>query len=184
MEKVIKNMEKVIKTKRIPENSLISKDFNNFHYCDSYSIKTQTNESIDKITTDIFQTPKWADMLMGVRNTVVKLVGLKSGGYKKNINISDYYPIGSRAVYFTVIDRNENEILMAENDKHLNFRVSVMTNRIENSVIINLTTLVKYNNFLGRLYFLPVRPFHSIIVISMLRRFLRQNALHKTYSKT
>jgi len=178
MEKVIKNMEKVIKTKRIPENSLISKDFNNFHYCDSYSIKTQTNESIDKITTDIFQTPKWADMLMGVRNTVVKLVGLKSGGYKKNINISDYYPIGSRAVYFTVIDRNENEIIMAENDRHLNFRISVMTNREGNNVIIYLTTLVQYHNLLGRLYFFPVKPFHRLIVISLLKRFLKESSNH------
>ena len=169
-------MNKVIKTKKISEDSIISKDFNEFHYVDSYSIKTQTQETLDKITTDIFQTPKWADNLMHIRNSVVKLVGLESGGLKKNTNIADFYPIGSRAVYFTVIDRNDNEILMAENDKHLNFRVSVKIKRSQSEVDINLTTLVKFNNLLGRLYFLPVRPFHRIIVISMLKRYLKQNS--------
>jgi hypothetical protein len=165
-------MKNVIRTNKIPENSMILKDFGETHYCDSYSIRTQTNDNIDKITTNIFKTPKWADILMVIRNTVVKIVGIKGGGYKKDTYVSDFYPIGSRAVYFTVIDRNENEIVMAENDKHLNFRVSVMINREGNNVIIYLTTIVKYNNFLGRLYFLPVKPFHKLIIISLLKRLL------------
>jgi len=166
-------MKNVIRTNKIPENSMILKDFGETHYCDSYLIRTQTNNSIDKIATDIFKTPKWADMLMGIRNIVVNIVGLKGGGYKKDTYSSDYYPVGSRAVYFTVIDRNENEIVMAENDKHLNFRVSVMIHRYEDMVTINLSTIVKYNNFLGRLYFCPVKPFHKLIIISLLKRLLK-----------
>lgn len=166
-------MKKVKRTNKIPEYSLVSKNFSGIHYCDSYCIVIQTHESIDKITTDIFQTPKWANFLMGIRNTVVKFVGLKGGGYKKDTYVSDYYPVGSRAVYFTVIDRNENEIIMAENDKHLNFRVSVMLRREGNNAIINLTTLVKFNNFLGRIYFFPVKPFHILIIISLLKRVLK-----------
>ena len=163
-------MKNVKRINIIPENSIISKDFKETHYCDSFLIMKQTNDNLDKITTDIFKTPKWADILMSIRNTIVKIVGLKGGGYKKDINISDYYPIGSKAVYFTVIDRNENEIVMAENDKHLNFRVSVMINRQGNEVAIYLTTIVKFNNAVGRLYFLPVKPFHRIICISLLNR--------------
>jgi len=163
-------MKKVYRSNKVPEYSIISKDFDDFHYCDTYRIMIQSKDSLDKITTDIFKTPKWADMLMSIRNFFVRLVGLKTGGYKKDTYISDYYPIGSRAVYFTVIERNENEILMAENDKHLNFKVSVMINREGNSVVINLTTLVRFNNFLGRLYFLPVKPFHRLIIISLLKR--------------
>ena len=168
-------MSRVKRTNNIPEYSIISKGFSSFQYCDSFSTVKQTNDSIDKITTDIFQTPKWADFLMTIRNTVVKLVGLKAGGYKKDTYISDFYPIGSRAVYFTVIDRNENEIIMAENDKHLNFRVSVMTNRQGDNVTIYLTTIVKYNNFLGWLYFSPVKPFHRLIIRSLFKRLLKNN---------
>jgi hypothetical protein len=163
-------MKKVKSTNKIPEGSIISKDFGNYHYCDSYSIETQTNDNLDKITTDLFKTPKWADALMGIRNAVVRLVGLRAGGHKKDNYISDYYPVGSRAVYFTVIDRNDNEIVMAEEDKHLDFRVSVLVNRQLDKATISLTTLVKYNNRFGRLYFFPVKPFHRIIVMSLLKR--------------
>ena len=166
-------MKKVKSTNKIPEGSIISKDFGNYHYCDSYSIETQTNDSLDKIATDLFKTPKWADALMGIRNTVARLVGLKAGGYKRDNYISDYYPVGSRAVYFTVIDRNDDEIVMAEKDKHLDFRVSVLVNREVDKATISLTTLVKYNNGLGRLYFFPVKPFHRIIVVSLLKRLSR-----------
>jgi hypothetical protein len=174
-------MKRVKRTNSIPEYSIISKDLNGFHYCDSYITVTQTNDSLDKITTDIFQTPKWADFLMNIRNTLVRLVGLKAGGHKKDTYISDFYPIGSRAVYFTVIDRNENEILMAENDKHLNFRVSVMINRKGDKVTIYLTTIVRYNNFLGWLYFFPVKPFHRMIILSLFKRLLKnKNTLSDT----
>lgn len=129
-------------------------------------------ESLDKITTQIFQTPRWADMLMRIRNAFARLIGLDTGGYKRDTYVSDYYPIGSRAVYFTVIDRNDNEILMAENDKHLNFRVSVLKIQEEAITYIYLSTVVKFNNSLGRLYFFFVKPFHRIIIISLLKRLL------------
>ncbi|MBN1925511.1 MAG: DUF2867 domain-containing protein [Prolixibacteraceae bacterium] len=167
-------MKKVKRTNKVPENSIIAKDFVKTDYCDSFQIVTQNDDTIDKITTDIFQTPKWADILMGIRNSVVKIVGLKGGGRKMDTHSSDFYPIGSKAVYFTVIDRNENEIVMAENDKHLNFKVSVLLDRHGNNVAINLTTIVKFNNFLGHLYFLPVKPFHRIIIISLLKRILKK----------
>lgn len=128
------------------------------------------NGNLDKITTRIFQTPRWADMLMRIRNAFARLVDIDTGGYKRDAYVSDFYPVGSRAVYFTVVDRNDNEIVMAENDKHLDFKVSVLMNRQGAIATIYLTTLVKFNNFLGRLYFLLVKPFHRIIIISLLRR--------------
>ncbi len=168
-------MKEVSRTNKLPENSIIVTDFKCFHYCDSFKVVTRQNETIDKITTKIFQTPRWADMLMRIRNVFARLAGLDTGGYKRDTYVSDYYPVGSRAVYFTVIDRNDNEILMAENDKHLDFRVSVQMNRQGANATVYLTTLVKFNNFLGRLYFLVVKPFHRIIIISLLKRLIKNN---------
>lgn len=71
----------------IPVGSMILKDFNTIHYCDSYYIKNQTSDRLDKITTDVFRTPKWADLLMGIRNNIVQVVGLKGGGYKNNTHL-------------------------------------------------------------------------------------------------
>jgi len=168
-------MKKINRTNYPPENSIISKEFKCFHYCDSFKVMIRQNGNLDKITTRIFQTPRWADMLMRIRNAFARLVDIDTGGYKRDTYVSDFYPVGSRAIYFTVVDRNDNEIVMAENDKHLDFKVSVLMNRQGAIATIHLTTLVKFNNSLGRLYFLLVKPFHRIIIISLLRRLGKSN---------
>ncbi len=175
--KIGSSLKKKIKAQRsnsIPKGSLISQKFDDFHYCDSFSIVIQSDDSIDTITTEIFKTPKWADLLMGMRNAMFSLFGLDKGGYKDRRYIADYYPVGSRAVYFTVIDRNDNEIVTAENDKHLDFRISVFENEEEHNRRIHLTTLVKYHNTLGRFYFFIIRAFHRRIVVGLLKRLMKK----------
>ena len=126
-----------------------------------------TTETIDAITTRAFKGPKWTHYLMKIRNLAVGMFGLKTGDDKRYT--SDFYPIGSRAVHFTVIDRNDSEIVMGENDKHLNFRTSVLINRKSSNPEIYVTTLVRFNNIWGKIYFLPVKPFHKMIIKSLLK---------------
>jgi hypothetical protein len=168
-------MKKVVKLDHIPDNSLILIGFEKIDYSDTYKIKIKPNDdTIDKITTKIFKTPKWVDNLLKLRNFIVKGFGLKTDATKEKI-IEPYYSIGSRAVYFTVSDRNENEIVMAEDDKHLNFRTSVMIVKDTASSTIYLSTIIQFNNFFGRLYFLPVKPFHRIIIKSLLKKYAHEN---------
>lgn len=168
-------MEKVIKLDNVPEKSLILNGFGKIDYSDTYKIQITSNDySVDKITTDIFKTPKWVDDLMKFRDVMVKGFGLKTGD-KNDIIKKPYYSIGSKAVYFTVFDRNENEIVMAENDKHLKFRTSVMVDKNTANSSVYLSTIVQFNNFFGLLYFLPVKPFHRIIIKSLLKKYAHEN---------
>lgn len=164
-----KNMRTIVKSGTAPEMSIITNNFGHADYCDSYKVEAATFEKVDGITTKLFAGPSWADALMKVRNAVVGIFGLKTGDLTQR-NELDHYPIGSRAGMFTVIDRNENEIVMAEDDAHLNFRTSVFIEGTGAGTMIHLTTLVKFNNAWGRLYFLPVKPFHQLIIRSLLRR--------------
>ncbi len=164
-------MSKIITNSTVPGNSIILNGFKKIDYCDSYRINVVTNDSVDKIAYDLFQSPKWVENLMRIRDLMVGWLGLKTGDAKKEAE--QYYPIGSQLEYFTVTDRNDNEIIMAEDDKHLNFRVSVLIERNENFTSIYLTTIVKFNNFFGKLYFLPVKPFHKLIVKSTVKRYAR-----------
>lgn len=168
-------MKKVIKLAHIPENFLILSGFEKIDYCDTYRIqKSSNNNSIDKITTDIFMTPTWVDNLMKCRDFIVKGFGLRASDKNDTIPVS-YYSIGSKAVYFTVVDRNENEIVMAENDRHLNFRTSVRVEKGTVKSFVYLSTIVQFNNFFGHLYFLPVKPFHRIIMKSLLNKYANEN---------
>ena len=64
---------------------------------------------------------------------------------------------------------------MAENDKHLNFRTSIMIENVKdkNSIRLYLSTIVQYNNFWGRFYFMFVKPFHQLICKTMLKILLK-----------
>ena len=72
--------------------------------------------------------------------------------------------------------KTENEVILGEDDKHLNFRVSLILNpkgkKTENKALI-VSTTVEFNNWFGRLYFLPVRPFHKLIVPTILKGMIR-----------
>jgi len=162
-------LKKVIKNKSVPVSSGILKDFGKIDYFDSYQTDIITKESIEEITTRIFTLPEWVKFLMRIRNSIVGIFGLKTGD-KINVQKADQYPEGSKAIFFTIADRNENEIVMTENDRHLNFRVSVMMIRNKSATAVYLTTIVKFNNFIGNIYFFPVKPFHRIIIQSLLRR--------------
>lgn len=168
-------MNPVTVLNQIPEKSIISKDFGKIHYSDSYKIQVTSNETVDAITTKIFSVPQWVKGLLKFRNSIVKVFGLKTDS--KTEKPSPYYPIGSKAILFTVTDRNEFEIVMAENDKHLNFRTSVMIEKVGEITLVYLTTIVKFNNSLGRLYFLPVKPFHKLMIKSLLKRYSNEKRI-------
>lgn len=167
-------MKKVIRLKQIPADSLILNDFGKINYWDIYQVQLSVNDySVDKITTDIFKLPGWIDKLVTLRNGIAKRFGLKTGD--KNYHTEPHYSIGHKAGYFTVLDRNENEIVMAENDKHLNFRTSVRVEKQSENSLVYLSTIVQFNNFFGWLYFLPVKPFHQVLIQSLLKKYAKEN---------
>lgn len=59
--------------------------------------------------------------------------------------------------------------MLGEDDQHLDYRVSVRLEREQGKCWVVVSTVVKFNNGLGRAYFVPVRPVHKIIVPAMMR---------------
>jgi hypothetical protein len=151
-------MKTVTKLTAIPENSVIANGFDKIDYCDSYRIVKSTNDSIEEIADEIFKLPGWVNWLLKIRDFITGIFGLKSS---KEIN-------KGQKINFPIIEKRENEIILGENDKHLDFRVSILADRVNSFIYV--TTIVHYNNFWGRAYFLPVKPFHKLIVKSIIKR--------------
>ena len=59
-------------------------------------------------------------------------------------------------------------MILGENDKHLDFRVCIQDNN-EAQQNIKVTTLVQFHNTKGKLYFSVIKPFHKMIVKSMVK---------------
>ena len=157
-------MKKILKLKTIPTNSLVLNGFEKVNYCDIYQIQKKTEENAEKISKEMLQMPKWVSILMKLRNRIVGVFGLKTD---KNTEKTD--------TFFSVIEKNETEIVMGEVDKHLDFRLSVLKNNIENTV--SLITAVHFNNKWGNIYFFIIKPFHKIILKATLKRYLKTSNL-------
>ena len=77
--------------------------------------------------------------------------------------------VGESLGIFRVFDRRVDELLLGEDDRHLDFRVSVLVRNDGSDDWAIVSTVVRFNSWLGRAYFLPVRQFHKLIVPAMLR---------------
>lgn len=122
--------------------------------------------------------PGWIGKLMAVRNALVRLVGLKTGSAADRAAQLAAFRCepGEQLGVFRVYAADAHEVVLGEDDKHLNFRVSMWLDGPEGDGLRRLTvsTTVQFHNVFGRLYFLPVRLFHRRIVPVMLRAQVRQ----------
>lgn len=172
-----------IKKANTPESSILYTN-NDYKFIDGYqSIFIDTNNKIDILLIGrlFFSTgPKWIDKLFIFRNTIVKLFGLKTAGNisKRQVLIDNFKgEVGEQIGLFKVFYKTENEIILGEDDKHLDFRISLFLEPCHTSIHqkqLTISTLVKFKNSFGKLYFIPVRPFHQQIVPTMLKGIIKE----------
>jgi hypothetical protein len=168
----------------IPDLSIMKKDEKSFHYIDTfesqYVISSFEYDIISIGNLFLTSGPKWADNLMALRDKIVKIFGLKTTAVKNNDNLK-FEPEGQLGI-FKLYSRTENELIMGEDDKHLSFRVSLLLDSTHNDTNKNriiLTTMVEFKNLFGKLYFLPVKPFHKLIVKRTLKNMIRKIEIFK-----
>jgi hypothetical protein len=170
----------ITKQHTIPANSLLHKNGANFNYIDSFQglIETKNlNLDISEVLhVFLISGPRWADYLMMLRDKIVGIFGLKISGdmNQKPAKKTSYEP-GEQLGIFKLFDKTESEFLLGEDDKHLNFRVSLLLESISPEINkVSVTTAVKFNNMMGRIYFLPVKPVHQLLVRATVKDMIRK----------
>ncbi|MGH7681918.1 MAG: DUF2867 domain-containing protein, partial [Candidatus Eiseniibacteriota bacterium] len=118
--------------------------------------------------------PRWADWLMWLRDRIVSVVGLRTSEKAPAVNSTAPLRPGDSLRIFQLLDRSASEVLFGADDKHLDFRASLLVRGDAGRASAVLSTVVRYNNRLGRVYFFFVRPFHGLIIGSMLRNLRRK----------
>lgn len=164
---------KTIKSK-LPETSLLKNIPHD--YMDSYSVTLNEKElTVEQVGKSFFTSdPAWVKSLFALRDRVVSLFGLKTSGTDNRKQLIDDFncEVGQKLGLFKVFDKNEHEVILGEDDSHLDFRVSLFLDN-QNDVL-TVSTIVQIHNWLGRLYFLPVKPFHRLIVPTMVKGMTSQ----------
>ena len=109
---------------------------------------------------------------MTTRNKVVSLLGLKDLGKlaeKINEKSADEYQVGDRIGIFTLLFISDNEVILADSDKHLDVKLSV--HKADNSSdVVTISTVVHVHNLLGKAYMLFVEPMHKLIVPATIKK--------------
>lgn len=119
-----------------------------------------------------FNMPGWVKALLGLRDFVVKPLGLRTGS-EADLRPPTHDEIVSASYpgVFGVHAATDDEVILGSDDKHLDFRVSVL--RSEQDDLVALSTWVRPHNLLGRIYLAVVYPFHRVIVARCLANTAR-----------
>jgi hypothetical protein len=178
----VRLLRRIMRRKRVeavtvPKNTLIAEVFDRIDYGDAYRVRVPQDKGQDVAEVGRALSGvrlKWVGSLMWLRNQLVKPFGLEtvSGKIQPEYNNPTFEP-GTRAGIFKVYRREGNEILMGDDDKHLNYRVSLLIQSEGQERWAVMSTVVHFNNWLGRLYFVPVRLFHRLIVPAIIKQLVR-----------
>lgn len=110
--------------------------------------------------------PGWARKLMVVRDAIVARFGIRTA---KQMEARP----GKRIGIFRIFAVSDDEIIVGEDDSHLDFRISVLRQRDagqEQFGSVTVASVVHCHNWVGRAYILLIRPFHKLIVQRSLAR--------------
>ena len=118
-------------------------------FVDAYRVLLSSRiDAIDATRIAFSHGPLWIRALLGLRNVLGRVVGLKP----------------ARSSGFPVIRQSREEVLMGFDDRHLDFRVVVGVVAGHATV----TTIVRWHNAWGRASLAAVKPFHRRIAARMI----------------
>ncbi|MCF6315644.1 MAG: DUF2867 domain-containing protein [Marinosulfonomonas sp.] len=139
-------MSRVIKTS-LPSQSMLQTFIQPDDFLDCY--RCETSIDVEMAAKRAMDFPAWVIWLMKMRNIAVTPFGLRT-------DLGQGETIG----FFPIVMRNDTEIILGFDDKHLDFRISILT---DGSHAYG-ATWVRRHNRLGRAYLAVIMPFHVLIM--------------------
>ena len=120
-----------------------------YQFADAYKVPASHRiHAIEATRMAFAQGPGWIRGLMGARNRLGRLVGLRA----------------APASGFPVLREAPDQVVLGFDDKHLDFRVVVETG----GGFATVTTIVRWHNAWGRAYLMAIMPFHRAIAARMI----------------
>ncbi|MGO4451493.1 DUF2867 domain-containing protein [Phyllobacterium sp. TAF24] len=160
----------------IPAEAVVGHTYELVHLADAYSVQLPSGTLTDPELLARFlfsQQPRWIGGLMKMRDALVAGLGLKTARHLESIGEHDQ---ANRLGIFKIYGKSSLEIVFGEDDKHLDFRLSVLctspaATQDEQSLVF--TSVVHCHNRLGRIYIFLIAPFHRLVVQASLRQAAR-----------
>jgi hypothetical protein len=162
-----------------PMDAVIASFYPNADFRDAYAIPigNDSRTALALYLDIVSQTPAWVEGLMTVRNRAVAIFGIKDLGALSSFETDksvDDYKLGDRVGIFRLHHLSDDEVILADADRHLDAKVSVRRLRSNDTMSLQVTTVVHIHNLLGRAYMSLVVPAHRRIVPAILARYTKR----------
>jgi len=134
-------------------------------FADAFSITTDTTTLTAREAAErmLGRSPWWVDALLKLRDAIVTPLGLKTA---KSARHTDVEKVG----FFPLLSETPQRLVAGFNDSHLDFRVVIDVEPAGTGQRITATTIVLMHNWIGRTYLAIIKPFHRMVVRSMLKQ--------------
>lgn len=143
-----------------------AKDFAPYSFADCFMVETSKVLNAEEAARmSLLNGPKWVGDLLKLRNLIVAPLGLKTDNA---VSEAPENAIGM----FPIVKNTDSQIILGFDDLHLDFRIVVDVEQIENGTRIYTTTYVQTHNLLGKTYLFTIKPFHKLIVATSLRNLV------------
>jgi hypothetical protein len=109
------------------------------------------------------RSPWWVEGLMKLRDAIVTPLGLKTTASARHDDIE-------KVGFFPLLNETPQRLVAGFNDSHLDFRVVIDVAPASTGQCITATTIVLMHNWIGRTYLSIIKPFHRMVVRSMLKQ--------------
>jgi len=163
----------------MPEGCSFRAELGKFYRWDSFEVPLRRTElGVQEIYLGIFaHPPRWLQVLLVIRNAIVSMFGIKGPTTEQlnHIEIKADYAVGEKIALFTLFSRSAHEIIAGGDDKHLDFKVSVLRVIEGGTDRVVLTTVVNVHNLFGKVYLFFIMPFHRLGVRTILSNAVAAN---------
>ncbi len=149
----------------VPSGSALSREMiERAFFRDSYRTPLCRKElGIVSVFFGIFgHHPLWMKFALIVRNKVASVAGLDAPAASEilHVEIKDHYAVGDVIGVWPIYSLSQDEIIVGRNNKHLDFRLSVLKVLDGDKASVIVSTICTVHNLSGKLYLFFVVPFH------------------------
>lgn len=161
-----------------PQESRLAPLYKSAFFVDSFAVSLPLRRPhevpLDALAQAFFcDPPAWFSLLMRIRDEIMAIFGVKRSteiqvaAEEKGLDTVGVFPVRSHT---------EDEIIVGENDSHLDFQTSMLIRREDRSdgrkhaknvstgEELVMTTVVHCHGLFGKIYIMIIRAFHVMIV--------------------
>jgi hypothetical protein len=166
----------------VPSSSMLNRDLiESSYFHDSYRTPLTRRElGIVDIFFALFgHTPLWMKLLLIVRNAAARLAGLQTPTVAEIMKpeVRPTYRVGEKIGPWPIFLIGDNEIVAGRNNKHMDFRLSVLKAVDGDEMSVVVSTICTVHNVFGKIYLFFIIPFHRSGVRSLMSNAVVANRL-------